>query len=363
MTWIGGYAEPIRVRLLLLPGSRPGRRDPLILAWQYRRWDALDPARVWAQASWLLYLTCAWALVLMPFPGLLRPGRQPTTRAVQLAGAGTGTKWRRIRTSGQSQRRDVHLQHRPAVPVRGVSAQVVRAWRYHHRPAGLRPVADLRVTQLTANFGIYPCTYRQFNVDDLMANDRRPAGLAARPTDRLHPAPGAPHRTGPGVTVPRRALSLLIDYIGALLVALAWSTVSETYSLPLPGAPLAWTLFAMTWAVPLITGGRTPASSPSVSVWSRRRLPPQPATSCAVGAGGGPYPAVLAFMQAAGTNPTTAALVAVVLLGLWLLLLLTARLHETLSRTRTVSWISVLRGRLRPVSAALGRYSPGPPHR
>ena len=58
------------------------------------------------------------------------------------------------------------------------------------------------VTQLTANFGIYPCTYRQFNVDDLMANTTGALlGWLLAPLIVFIPRRGAPPNR-PGVTVP-----------------------------------------------------------------------------------------------------------------------------------------------------------------
>ncbi|MGB3013314.1 MAG: VanZ family protein [Candidatus Nanopelagicales bacterium] len=339
MTWISGYAEPIGSAFFYFLAAALVLAIPY-LAWQYRRWGALDPARVWAQASWLLYLTCAWALVLMPFPEDscardVSPQLEPFNW-LALARAQSGDGYALLANPNVVMFIfNIALLFPFGVYLRrwfgrGVITTVL---------LGFALSLTFEVTQLTANFGIYPCTYRQFNIDDLMANTTGALlGWLLAPLIVFIPRRGAPTEPDRGVTVPRRALSLLIDYIGALLVALAWSTVSETYSLPLPGAPLAWTLFAMTWAVPLITGGRTPGQfAVGIRMESKtgyRRNPLRLLVRWALV--WGPYPAVLAFMRAAGTNPTTAALVAVVLLGLWLLLLLTTRLHETLSRTRTV---------------------------
>ena len=67
MGWVRVYAEPIGsaavsfvilCAILALP----------YLAWQYRRRGTIAAARAWAQSSFVLYLMCAWALVLLPFP-------------------------------------------------------------------------------------------------------------------------------------------------------------------------------------------------------------------------------------------------------------------------------------------------------
>ena len=123
------------------------------------------------QASWLLYLTCAWALVPMPFPEDscardVSPQLEPFNW-LALARAQSGDGYALLANPNV-----VMFIFNIALlfPRSGCTWQVVRAWRYHHRPAGLRLSLTFEVTWLTANFGIYPCTYRQFSIDDLMAN-------------------------------------------------------------------------------------------------------------------------------------------------------------------------------------------------
>jgi glycopeptide antibiotics resistance protein len=86
--------------------------------------------------------------------------------------------------------------------------------------AGLGVSALIECTQLTGNWFLYPCPYRLFDVDDLIANTAGAflGALAAPllrivPGQRLTAAPGAPRP----VTIPRRLLGILCDVLGAWL--------------------------------------------------------------------------------------------------------------------------------------------------
>lgn len=86
--------------------------------------------------------------------------------------------------------------------------------------AGLGVSALIECTQLTGDWFLYPCPYRLFDVDDLIANTVGAfvGGLAAPllrivPGQRLTADPGAPRP----VTIGRRLLGVLCDLLGTWL--------------------------------------------------------------------------------------------------------------------------------------------------
>lgn len=86
--------------------------------------------------------------------------------------------------------------------------------------AGAAVSTLIECTQLTGNWFLYPCPYRLFDVDDLIANTAGAflGALAAPllrivPGQRLTAEPGAPRP----VTIPRRLLGILCDILGAWL--------------------------------------------------------------------------------------------------------------------------------------------------
>ncbi|WP_194410169.1 VanZ family protein [Microbacterium cremeum] len=97
--------------------------------------------------------------------------------------------------------------------------------------AGLAVSALVETTQLTAVWGLYPCAYRVFDVDDLLANTCGAlAGslLALLVPRRLWGTPRFPDAEAPRpVTRARRFLAMLCDVLGAWLTALAVSVVFQ----------------------------------------------------------------------------------------------------------------------------------------
>lgn len=338
MNWISIYAEPIGSAAFYFLGVCVALAIPY-LAWQYRRWGALDPARVWAQASLLLYLMCAWALVLMPFPDNacardVSPQLEPFD-------------WWSLARAQSSNRAELLTNPNVVMFVFNIALLFplgVYMRRWFGRGIVLTGLLGFALSvafelmQLTANLALFACPYRQFNVDDLMANTAGAVlGWIVAPLIPLIPRRGSPAEPLRRVTLPRRALSLVIDYVLALVVTLGWTTLAATYTQPVPSAPLAWSLLAIGWAVPMLTGGRTPGQfAVGIRMASTTGYPRNPLRLFVRWLlVWGPYPAVLTFMRAAGASAATSELVAAAVLALWLLLLTTG-IHEALSRTRTL---------------------------
>jgi len=109
----------------------------------------------------------------------------------------------------------------------------------------------IEVTQLTGDWFLYPCPYRLFDVDDLIANTTGAllgalAGPLLRfvPGQRLHTAaPGEPRP----ITIPRRLLGVLCDLLGVWLTG-AVLTVALRMVLLLTGDDL---VPAPVWLAPV----------------------------------------------------------------------------------------------------------------
>jgi glycopeptide antibiotics resistance protein len=130
---------------------------------------------------------------------------------------------------------------------------------------GLGVSALVEFTQLTGVWFIYPCPYRLFDVDDLIANTTGALlGAVAAPLLRLVPgqAPRGGDRSLPRpVTVGRRLLGALCDLIGVVLVGAVLvvpldAVLVVTGTTPVPGSPPDWAVLAealagtwLPWAV------------------------------------------------------------------------------------------------------------------
>jgi glycopeptide antibiotics resistance protein len=98
--------------------------------------------------------------------------------------------------------------------------------------AGFAVSLLIEVTQLTGDWFLYPCPYRLFDVDDLIANTTGAllgalAGPLLRfvPGQRLHvAAPGEPRP----VTIPRRLLGVLCDLLGVWLTGAVLTVALRT---------------------------------------------------------------------------------------------------------------------------------------
>ena len=259
MGWVKVYAEPIGsaavtfailCAILALP----------YLAWQYRRRGTIAAARTWAQTSFVLYLMCAWALVLLPFPddpcrGVVTPQLEPF-HWLGLARAGsTSTVSFLINPSTVMFAFNIALLFPLGVYLRRWFGRGLLSTT----AIGFAMSLAFEIAQYTALFGFFECTYRQFNVDDLMANTGGAIlGWLLAPLLFVVPRRGQDPVPPERVTVPRRVLSLILDIAITLALTFLVTALLETAGLPVPRAPFYVGLLVTCLALPVLTNGRTP---------------------------------------------------------------------------------------------------------
>jgi glycopeptide antibiotics resistance protein/uncharacterized RDD family membrane protein YckC len=125
--------------------------------------------------------------------------------------------------------------------------------------AGFAVSLLIEVTQITGNWFLYPCPYRLFDVDDLIANTAGAlAGALAAPLLRLVPGqsgqaadPGLPRP----VTTGRRLLGVVCDLLGVWLAGAVLTALLVAVSL------------ALTGQMPAAGGSGEPATGPIWLVW------------------------------------------------------------------------------------------------
>lgn len=101
--------------------------------------------------------------------------------------------------------------------------------------AGLGTSLLVELTQLTGVWGIYPCAYRVFDIDDLLTNTTGAlvGSVLAFVVPRRHW--GREHRADPDVpqpvTKPRRLVGMLCDWLGFTLVSTGVGVAVQAYLL------------------------------------------------------------------------------------------------------------------------------------
>ena len=221
------YVEPIGGGVFIFLLVALAAALPYVV-WQYRRRGRVSPRRVLAESLFGLYLVCAWALVLMPFPqsdaAACARGTGVNTEPFVWVGEtaqvweANGGGWRGLLGAAPLVIRVFNVAL--TIPL-GVFA---RRWFRWSLPwtvaAGLALSLAFELTQVTGNWWLYECPYRSFDVDDLIANTAG-AGIGWL----LAPAMFfVPHRSeaddarahDPVASVPRRAVALVVDVIGWL---------------------------------------------------------------------------------------------------------------------------------------------------
>jgi len=242
--------------------------------WQYRRFGRVGPRRALVNSTFVLYLTCAWAVVLLPLPD---PASLRHPAPVNLVPFQWWFDMLAAVEAGDGGWRAWLLNPPLLVRVFNVALTVpfgVYLRRWYRRGlwsttlAGLVLSLAFELTQATALWGLYPMPYRQFDVDDLIANTAGAAlGWALAPLVVLlpnrHRADDLPV-TGPASPA-RRLTALVVD---AACWALAYLAV--LFTVVTLGAQLAYDPFvatALVWAltfwgvfvlVPSLASGATP---------------------------------------------------------------------------------------------------------
>lgn len=170
--------------------------------------------------------------------------------------------------------------------------------------AGLVVSAAVETTQLTGVWGLYPCAYRVFDVDDLLTNTVGAvlgSLLALLVPRRLW---GSGTEVDPGrprpVTKPRRLLAMVCDWLGFVLVGTAVAAVLQLVLIyaeldpetTLPGrfsTRLGGAVAAVAWLAIVLSTGRTVGDLAVRIGYTGGSLPPLPARVLRYAGGIGGY--------------------------------------------------------------------------
>lgn len=206
------------------------------VALSYRRRGTFSVVRALAWAAALVYFWAIWVYTLLPLPDpadlrCMGTNLDPLAFLDELAGAASRADGRALAFLTDAAVVQLTLNVALFVPLgffvrvlggRGVLIATT---------AGLATSAVVELTQLTGVWGLYPCAYRVFDVDDLLTNTVGAAlgSLLALTVPRRHwgrndvVAPEAPRP----VTVPRRLLAMVSDWLAFTLVGAAASAATQ----------------------------------------------------------------------------------------------------------------------------------------
>ncbi|MFB9906676.1 VanZ family protein [Allokutzneria oryzae] len=240
-----------------------------VVAFHYFRFGRVEPRRSFVLYAALLYGLVVLALVFMPFPPLASVCKgQQTTQWIPfqfIADIQTELTKRKLSGFGAAITSKSMLSFvfniALFVPL-GVLLRKAYGLKLRWVVlAGFALSLAIEITQVTGNFGIYPCPYRLFDVDDLMANTAGAAigGLiapAALIVPKVLPAKEVRAQLD-AVGLPRQVVAYGLDMFlfGFALIFASAFTDSDATSLW-----MMLLLFALIRVVaPLISDGYTPA--------------------------------------------------------------------------------------------------------
>lgn len=244
------------------------------LIWQYRSQGTVKPRRALVHTTFVLYLICAWALVLLPLPdpaslrhpvpANLVPFQWWTDMMIALGKSDGG--WRALLTNAPLLIRVFNVAL--TIPFGIYLRRWFRRGLLFTTVAGFGLSLAFELTQLTALWGLYPMPYRSFDVDDLIANTAGAAlGWALAPAIVLLPQRRhEDDRRVEGAPSPlRRLLALAVDlFCWVLLYLVVLFVVVGLFAdldyRPEIAAVGLWTLtFVVVFiAVPVLASGATP---------------------------------------------------------------------------------------------------------
>lgn len=192
------------------------------IAWSFRR-GTTGPGHAALSAVGLTYLMALWTYTIAPLPqvgalicdGTLRAQFIPFHFLTEMDGSGGPADVLRDPVI-----RQVLLNVVFFVPL-GMLVRHLFRWRpVWCVAAGFGTSLLIELTQLTGVWWIYPCAYRLFDTDDLLANTLGAAiGVAAAPLVRLVPGQHARPADRPQPVRPlRRLAGMAVDLLSVLLV-------------------------------------------------------------------------------------------------------------------------------------------------
>jgi glycopeptide antibiotics resistance protein/uncharacterized RDD family membrane protein YckC len=272
------------------------------VARSYRRRGRLDAGHAVLAAASVVYAVALVAYVLLPLPD------DP------LACAAIAPQLQPLRFVDDIRREGGPLLGDPAVLQVLFNVALFVPFGALVRHLGRRPVAltvvagfvvslAIELTQLTGDWFVYPCPYRLFDVDDLLANTAG-ALLGALSAPVLRLVPGQPTAPDPGlarpVTTGRRLLGVACDLVGVVLLGVV--LVVPLHVVLLAVGPQPWQdaveSAASTWVpwtlwfviVPMTGDGGTPGQRAVLlrpaATDGRRLAPPHLLARSLAGTGG-----------------------------------------------------------------------------
>ncbi|MCO1579523.1 VanZ family protein [Crossiella sp. SN42] len=207
-----------------------------VVVFHYVRFGRVDPRRSFVLYAALMYGLVLLALVFMPFPPLdsVCTGRQSTQFTPFQFLADIQTELAKHGQSGflagLTSKSMLSFVFNIAlfVPLGVLLRKVYGLQRRWVVAIGSVASLLIEITQLTGNFGIYPCPYRLFDVDDLVANTLGAAlgGLiapAALIVPKLLP-PNEVRALADSTSLPRQIVGYGLDMIAVGLIAFAAHT-------------------------------------------------------------------------------------------------------------------------------------------
>lgn len=270
--FLGQYASPIGSGALAFVAAAIILLIPYTIV-QYRRRGRVGGRRIVVESLFLLYLLCAWALVVLPLPDITGESCVARQAAAQTtAFQWADETWRAWQWAGGE---PLDLLRSKSLWIRVFNVALLvpfgvflrRWWRRGFTVttfAGFLLSMGFELTQLTGSWGIYPCAYRSFDVDDLMANTLGAAlGWLIAPMFVLLPArtdadDSRPEDERP--TLPRRLVADLVDLalivVGAVPLTLLLRRFVWNNSL---AGAVALAIIVM--LMPVVFAGRTPGKA------------------------------------------------------------------------------------------------------
>ncbi|MEB3958747.1 VanZ family protein [Streptomyces kunmingensis] len=239
----------------------------------YRRHGTMSQWRALSLLGFLYYAITALCMTLVPLPAR-------TANMCKTFAAVAHPQWLPGNTFGDIWKEAHHkvtlnalLLHNPAVSGAVLNLALLLPLgvfvRYHLRRgiaaaavAGFGASLFFEVTQVTGLWGIYPCPYRLFDVDDLLLNTTGAllGWYVAGPLTRLLPTRESLGDTTPArrtVTPGRRLVALLVDLTGvsAVTVLVALVAAGDMYGASRPVPQVMVAVFAVWFVVlPWLTG-------------------------------------------------------------------------------------------------------------
>jgi uncharacterized SAM-binding protein YcdF (DUF218 family)/glycopeptide antibiotics resistance protein/uncharacterized RDD family membrane protein YckC len=193
------------------------------VSWSYRRHGILAPGRAVLAGATLVYLMTLWTYTILPLPdpatldcsnGGVRPRLAPFASFSEIDLAANG--WRDPMLTQMVM--NVALFVPFGMLLRHLIKPRRAAWIV---AAGFGVSLLIETSQLTGIWGIYPCSYRLFEVDDLITNTLGVTiGVLLAPALRLVPGQKElPRDEARVVKRGRRLLGMLVDFMAVTLLA------------------------------------------------------------------------------------------------------------------------------------------------